>query len=92
MEKEREGLFFTPHTNMNDPKLINQCYRSRSNLKEKNNMTGVVQYPNKSEKILKDETDTKPKMLTKQKPLGFETKPVAGLHGGLWTQMVEMHN
>lgn len=55
-------------------------------------MTGVVQYPNKSEKILKDETDTKPKMLTKQKPLGFETKPVAGLHGGLWTQMVEMHN
>jgi len=31
-------------------------------------------------------------MLDREKPLAAETKPIAGLKGILWNEMVEIHN
>ena len=48
--------------------------------------------PNQSKKIMNAATSDRSKILHRQKPLNVETKPVAGLTGILWNEMVEINN
>jgi hypothetical protein len=55
-------------------------------------MTGLVMTPNASRKIMRQLGDQKSNILDVQKPLNVETKPIAGLKGTLWNEMLEIHN
>ena len=52
--------------------------------------SGLVHFPNKSEKIHKMQVTPHSAILNREKPLGLETKPVSGLKGTLWNEMVEI--
>jgi hypothetical protein len=70
---------------MNHPDFIQKCYKSRKGSHLSPNLTGVVQHPNKSKKLMQDQLEENPKILSKDRPMGLETKPVAGLTGMLWS-------
>ena len=95
LTKDKQTYSFTPQsTNLDklarvykQPRIQQQ---SNSKTQPMRSKSGLVHYPNKTDYVHKMAVTPHSKLLNREKPLGLETKPINGLSGGLWSEMVEI--
>lgn len=83
---KQQPCSFSPNLNFDK---VTKCYK-RAVKGAMRSKSGLIHFPNKSEKINKMQTTPHSQILAREKPLGLETKPVSGLKGTLWNEMVEI--